>query len=152
MDKYDFMHCPSILCNYKLTPPWDNYIIGTREENGEEVVLYKCPYCSFEFTANNTMVNSVKVDYVSGFKYVVLQKQPVYKVVGVFYREDFIEVDKQTYLHIPRDKLLGSRMFSVPECVPDNRLLQYIRKGLRQQVIDRNMKEIEVSNEKAYSQ
>lgn len=152
MEKYDFMHCPSILCDYKLTPPWENYCVGTKVDEGEELPLYKCPFCGFEFTANTTYINSVPVEKKQGFQYVLVKKiNGKTTVAGVYYNEDFVEVAGETYLHIPKDKLTGARMFIVPDLIFRNRLLTYIRKGLRQVTMQKNLEKLEQGNEKTYS-
>lgn len=59
----DYCHCPHPECNAKLSTDWSCYEIGERRncKTGESKKLYRCPYCTYEFTVDDCMLNAILV-------------------------------------------------------------------------------------------
>lgn len=137
MDKYNFMHCIRPFCIAKLNPPWDNYVINWSEIREDSKVLkkYKCPYCGITWNVMDCAFVDVKVngyDPKENFIIVDCFGKEEWKVIGIFYPDNLIQIIDDFFIHIPSKFLTStSRMFSVPDNVKeDEDILNYLKNVL----------------------
>lgn len=115
MDSYDYMHCPSITCDARLTPPWSNYLINNS--------TYKCPYCGFTFTTDSIGFNSIKVPH-NDCKYVIVKDEEIVQIID---SEQVTSILDEYYITVQTFKLKPPyRLYMVPSDIPDNRLIESI--------------------------
>lgn len=131
MDIYNFMHCPRPHCLNKLTPPWDNYIIGKEVDviTGKDIPIYKCPHCGFVFTVNSLTVNDVEV---TGFnkheKFILIDSDN--NLLGEFFVEEVFEVSGRHFIHIPSKYLKeGARFLSIAASADTQEVIKSLKEN-----------------------
>ena len=127
-----YLHCPNPSCDKKLTDTdWKSYVIGrTKPKNGFEIVdLHKCPYCKFEFTVFDTMLNAVDVTSIKESEDVVIVDNN--KVILRISYKGLYKINLKLYAQFA-SKLVTktSKMYIVDNSVTENEIVETYKNGL----------------------
>ncbi len=122
--EYNYMICHNRECDARLTPPYDNYKTNIKKK-GIKHTIYKCPYCSYEFTVDDLLVNAIDVTGSEKDQFIFVN-QDITKIKGIYDQRSMVKVLDRIYINIPRIMFDNTRLFNIPSNIEKENILSYL--------------------------